>query len=162
MYTRYGQAYIPDSEQTPVETDPLCNSKGGTTTHAPDERLPLRNKCVRRLIRPVYIWGSEGQYMVKFALDRIGIFSLDIKFRGEEPIFLDGRLNTGSRIMGGPYAIVVKPNLAKAAWTTASGAGCVRVAALSYNQSCFPFACSTYDPLLIAQNKSPHLPLEAK
>jgi hypothetical protein len=62
---RYGQSPVVASEQPPGEADPYCNSNNGTTSIF---ELSARNKCARRLVRPVFIWGSEGQYMVKVSL----------------------------------------------------------------------------------------------
>jgi hypothetical protein len=117
---RYGQSPVFASEQPPGDPDPYCNSNNGTTSVF---ELTARNKCARRLVRPVFIWGSEGQYMVKVRADRIGTYFLDVTYRGADPIWIDGVLNTGTTIMGAPYAMVVTPGPAKAEWSTAYGDG---------------------------------------
>jgi hypothetical protein len=78
---------------------------------------------VRRLVRPVYIWGSEGQYEVRFRLDLMGSFVMRVTFRGKQLEFYDDELNIGGNIGGSPYTIVVKPAAAQAQWTTITGAG---------------------------------------
>ena len=55
--------------------------------------------------------------------DRIGTYFLAVTYRGADPIWIDGVLNTGTTIMGAPYAMVVTPGPAKAEWSTAYGDG---------------------------------------
>ena len=102
----------------PTGGDAKCNS-GGKTDHM--ELNINKNKCVRRLKRPVYIMGSRGQYSVEFRVDRAGEYVVKLTSRGLQPIIdKKGKLNLGANLGAGLYQLTVEPGEPIAQFTTSN------------------------------------------
>ena len=97
--------------------DAKCNTPGQSTDYM--ELNVNRNKCVRRLTRPVFIAGSRGQYTVQFRLDRAGTYVVRLTSRGIEPIIdKNGKVNLGASLGAGLYQLVVEPGDPRATYST--------------------------------------------
>eukprot|EP00854_Cymbomonas_tetramitiformis_P000561 gene561-957_t len=106
---------------TPDPIDAACNDENGDTD---PERSATRNKCVRRLVRPVFLYGTDGQYDVKFRLDLAGSYQVRVTHMGSaSEISQSTSLDIGTEVQGSRYTIIVSPATAKAQWSTATGYG---------------------------------------
>jgi hypothetical protein len=103
----------------PTGGDAKCNTPGQPTDHT--ELVINRNKCVRRLTRPVWIAGTRGQYEVRFRVDRTGTYIVRLTSRGAEPVIdSNNKVNLGASLGRGLYQLVVAPGDPRAQFSTSN------------------------------------------